>query len=200
MNRMRLRWTIRLLWTAAAVGLIGVLMSGLGAGVRLWLLTALALLAAPSSFVVTPAANWLIGRLDLESSRSIDLFVGTTIAVFGYVQWFVLPVIYKRARGQTRSLSGTNSDRNEDRGTGRQNGPSGEDPSVVVFYGDDSECLSLKMLLEGSGIRASLRNFSMSGGGVGRTDVRLFVEREDLDRARPLVERFQERLRNSPNR
>jgi Putative prokaryotic signal transducing protein len=198
MNRTRLRSTIRLLWTAAAVGLIGVLISGLGTGVRLWLLTALAVLAAPSSFVIAPAANWLIGRLDLENSRSIDVCVSTTIAAFGYIQWFVLPVIYKRTRGQARSLS--RSDHYEDRGTGGHNEQSVGAASLAVFYGDDPECLSLKMLLEGSGINASLRSYSMSGGGVGRTDVRVFVEREDLDRARPLVEHFQEQLRNSPKR
>ena len=191
---MGLRGAIRLLWTAAAVGLIGVLMSRLGAGVRLWLLTALALLAAPSSFVVAPAANWLIGRLDLENSRSIDLLVSTTIAVLGYIQWFVLPVIYRRTRGQAGSSSVTKSDRGEDGKTGQQNRLSSSDASVAVFYGDDSECLSVKRLLEGSGIRASLRNFSMSGGGLGRTDVRVFVERDDLDRARPLVEHFQEQV------
>lgn len=200
MNRTRLRGAIRLLWTTAAVGLIGLLMSGLVAGVRLWLLTALALLAAPSSFVIAPAANWLIGRLDLESSRSIDLLVSTTMAVFGYIQWFVLPGIYKRMRGQARSFSPINSGGNEDGASAGQNEPTGGDASVAVFYGDDSECLSLKMVLEGSGIGASLRSFSMSGGGLGRTDVRVFVGREDLDRARPLVEHFQEQLRNAPKR
>jgi hypothetical protein len=98
----------------AAISLIGVLMSGLGAGVRLWLLTALALLAAPSSFVTVPVANWLIGRLDVENSRSIDLFVSTTVALFGYVQWFVLPTFYKRARRDARSLSVPDPDRNEE--------------------------------------------------------------------------------------
>lgn len=200
MNRMRLRGAIRLLWTAAAVSLIGVLMSGLGAGVRLWLLTALALLAAPSSFITVPVANWLIGRLEVENSRSIDLFVSTTVALVGYVQWFVLPTFYKRARRHARSLSVPHPDRNEDGRTDRQNSPTGVDTSVVVFYGDDSECPTLKMLLEGSGIKASLRNYSMSGGGLGRTDVRVSVEREDVDRARPLVEHFQEQLRNSPRR
>lgn len=200
MNRMRFRWTIRLLWTATAIGLIGVLMSGVGAGVRLWLLTALALLAAPSSFVTVPVANWLIGRFDVENSRSIDLFVSTTAALFGYVQWFVLPTLCKRAKRHAGSLSVPDPDRNEDGRTDRQESPTGADALVVVFYGDDSECLSLKMLLEGSGIKASLRNYSMSGGGLGRTDVRLSVQREDVDRARPLVEHFREQLRNSPRR
>ena len=200
MNRNRLRGAIRLLWTAAAVTLIGVLMSGLGAGVRLWLLTALALLAAPSSFVTVPVSNWLVGQLDVENSRSIDLFVSTTVALFGYVQWFVLPRLYKRVRRHARSVSVADLDGNEDGRTDRQDSPTGVEAQVVVFYGDDSECLSLKMLLEGSGIKASLRNYSMSGGGLGRTDVRVSVEREDVDRARQLVQHFREQLRNSPTR
>jgi len=37
---------------------------------------------------------------------------------------------------------------------------------------------------------SSLENFSMSGGGMGRTDVRIFVARRDIDRAQPLVDDF----------
>lgn len=192
MSETGLRRAIRLLWTAAVVGLIGVLVSGLGAGMRLWLLTVLALLAAPSSLVVVPAANWLIGWLDLDNSRLIDFLVGTASACFGYIQWFVLPVIWKGARGRATFSSRPGAGGNEDRAEAGENGP-----TVAVFYGDDSECLSLKMMLEGSGIVASLRSFSMSGEGLGRTDVRVCVMHEDVDRARPLVQHFQAQLRNS---
>jgi hypothetical protein len=94
---MRPRDAIRLLWTAAVVCLIGVLVSGAAAGVRLGLLTAISLLAAPSSFATVPVAGWLIGRLDVESTRAIDLITSVTMALGGYVQWFVLPALVARA-------------------------------------------------------------------------------------------------------
>lgn len=65
-----------------------------------------------------------------------------------------------------------------------------DDELVAVYFGEDTDSLFLKTLLEGSGIPASLRNFSMTGGGVGRTDVRVFVARRDVERAQPLIEHF----------
>jgi len=65
-----------------------------------------------------------------------------------------------------------------------------DDEHVAVYLGEDVDSLSVKLLLEGSGIPASVRNFSLSGPGLGRTDVRVFVARRDLERARPLVEHF----------
>ncbi len=67
-----------------------------------------------------------------------------------------------------------------------------DDELVAVYFGEDMDSLFVKTLLEGSGIPASIRNFSMSGGGVGGTDVRVFVARRDVERARPLVEHFKE--------
>jgi hypothetical protein len=73
-----------------------------------------------------------------------------------------------------------------------------DDSPVVVFRGGEQECMWLRTLLEGSGIEASSRNCSMEESGG--TDIRVFVRRDDLDRIGPLVEHFQERLRNSPTR
>jgi hypothetical protein len=69
---------------------------------------------------------------------------------------------------------------------------------IAVHFGEDTDSLFLKTLLEGSGIPASVRNFSMSGAGVGRTDVRVFVARRHVERARPLVEHFKEHGQKSP--
>jgi hypothetical protein len=90
---MRPRDAIRLVWTAVAVGLIGVLVSGAAAGARLGLLTAISLLATPSRFATAPVAGWLIGWLDVESTRALDLITSVTMALGGYVQWFVLPAL-----------------------------------------------------------------------------------------------------------
>jgi hypothetical protein len=65
-----------------------------------------------------------------------------------------------------------------------------DDEHVAVYFGGDTDSLFLKTLLEGSGIPASIKNFSMSGGGMGRADVRVFVASRDVERARPLVEHF----------
>jgi hypothetical protein len=65
-----------------------------------------------------------------------------------------------------------------------------DDEPIAVYFGEDTDSLLLQSLLEGSGIPASLRNFSKSGGGVGRNDVRVFVARRDVERAQQLVEHF----------
>lgn len=65
-----------------------------------------------------------------------------------------------------------------------------DDENVAVYFGEDTNSLLLKTLLEGSGIPASVKNFSMSGAGLGKTDVRVFVARRDVERARPLIEHF----------
>lgn len=67
-----------------------------------------------------------------------------------------------------------------------------QDEQVAVYFGEDTDSLFLKTLLEGSGIPASVRNCSMSGAGSGRRDVRVFVARRHVERARPLVEHFKE--------
>lgn len=59
---------------------------------------------------------------------------------------------------------------------------------VAVYYGAHMECLFLKTALEGSGIPASIKNFSMSGGSGG--DARVYVDRTDVERASPLIEHF----------
>jgi hypothetical protein len=71
-----------------------------------------------------------------------------------------------------------------------------DDELVAVYFGEDTDSLFLKTLLEGSGIPASLRNFSMSGGGGA--DVRVFVARRDVERAQPSVEDFKNRGQKSP--
>jgi hypothetical protein len=200
MNRLPLGGAIRLLWSAVAVGLIGTLMSAPGGEGRLWLMTVLVWLAAPSSFATVPVANWLVARLDMVNTRSIDLFVSSAIVLIGYVQWFALPAFIRRAGWRRESASGPGTDRGAQGVNETLGRPEGIDQSVVVFYGDDPECLSLTLLLGGSGIQASTRNYSMEGAGMGRTDVRVSVRRADLERARPLVEHFQEQLRNSPGR
>jgi hypothetical protein len=58
---------------------------------------------------------------------------------------------------------------------------------VAIYFGEDTDSLFLKTLLEGSGIAASLRSFAMEG----RWDVRVFVARRDVERAQPLVDHFQ---------
>jgi hypothetical protein len=73
-----------------------------------------------------------------------------------------------------------------------------DDELVAIYFGEDTDSLFVKTLLEGSGIPASLRNFSMSGGGVGRTDVRVFVARRDVERAQPLVDHFKKHGQKSP--
>jgi hypothetical protein len=72
-----------------------------------------------------------------------------------------------------------------------------DDEPVAVYFGEETDSLFLKTLLEGRGIQASLKNFSMSGGGLGRTDVRVFVARGDVERAQPLVEHFKVHGRKS---
>lgn len=74
-----------------------------------------------------------------------------------------------------------------------------DDEPVAVYFGQDTDSLFLKTLLEGSGIPASLKNFSMSGGGVGRADVRVFVARRYVERAQPLVEHFKIHGKRSPD-
>jgi hypothetical protein len=182
-------------WAVAVVALIALLSMVHGSSPRLWCLAALALLAAPSSIVTVPASTWLLDSLDLGSVTLIDVMVGATIGLFGYLQWFVLPSVLRRARRRTTIPSveghgGHNNYRTTDEHRATDN-----DAWVVVFYDDDSECLSLKMLVEGSGIAASLKNYSMSGAGAGRTDVRLLVEQQDNERARPLIDDFERELR-----
>jgi hypothetical protein len=66
---------------------------------RVWLLTILSWLAAPSSFVAVPLASFVVLNLDVERTSVIDLIVGATVGVAGYVQWFVgLPAILNRFR------------------------------------------------------------------------------------------------------
>lgn len=72
-----------------------------------------------------------------------------------------------------------------------------DDELVAVYLGVDTDALFLKTLLEGSGIPASVRNFAMSGSGLGRTDVRVFVARRDLERAQPLIDDFKNNGRAS---
>lgn len=74
-----------------------------------------------------------------------------------------------------------------------------DDEPVAVYFGEDTDSLFLKTLLEGSGIPASLKSFSMSGGEFGGTDVRVFVVRRDVERARPLVEHFKIHGKRSPD-
>jgi hypothetical protein len=59
-----------------------------------------------------------------------------------------------------------------------------------VYFGDDTDCLFVKSLLEGSGIAAFVQSFSMSGPVLGSSDVRVFVARHDVDRAKALVDDF----------
>jgi hypothetical protein len=59
--------------------------------------------------------------------------------------------------------------------------PSG-DELVAVYFGGDTDSIFLKSLLEGSGIPASIRNFSES----------------DVERAQPLVEHFKQHGQKSP--
>jgi hypothetical protein len=73
-----------------------------------------------------------------------------------------------------------------------------QDDQVAIYFGEDTDSLFLKTLLEGSGISATVRNFSMSGAGIGRTDVRVFVARRDVEDARPLVEHFKKHGHKSP--
>jgi hypothetical protein len=61
---------------------------------------------------------------------------------------------------------------------------------VAVYFGNDTDCLFVRSLLEGSGIAAFVRNFSMSGAVLGASDVRVFVARNDVDRAKLLVDDF----------
>lgn len=65
-----------------------------------------------------------------------------------------------------------------------------DEDHVAVYFGNDTDCLLVKSLLEGSGIAAFVRNFSMSGPVLGASDVRVFVARKDLDRAKALVDDF----------
>lgn len=72
------------------------------------------------------------------------------------------------------------------------------DDLVAVYFGQNTDSLFLKTLLEGSGIPASLRNVSMSGGGTGAPYIRVFVARRDLERTQPLVEHFKIHGKKSP--
>lgn len=64
------------------------------------------------------------------------------------------------------------------------------DDQVAVYFGEHTDSLFLETLLEGSGIPASVRDFTTDAGV--RTDVGVFVARRDVERARPLVEDFKE--------
>jgi hypothetical protein len=68
-----------------------------------------------------------------------------------------------------------------------------EDEQVYVYFGEDSDSLVLKTLLEGSQISAEVTQHSASGPGLGRVDVRVSVARRDLERAQPLVDDFKNR-------
>jgi hypothetical protein len=61
---------------------------------------------------------------------------------------------------------------------------------VAIYYGAHTECLFLQTALEGSGVHAFIKNFAVSGPFA--EDVRVFVERTDLERALPLVEHFKQ--------
>jgi hypothetical protein len=61
-----------------------------------------------------------------------------------------------------------------------------DDDLVTVYFGEDTDSLFVKTLLEGSGIPASLRNFSVGG----RSDVRVLVARRNAEHAQPLIEHF----------
>jgi hypothetical protein len=64
---------------------------------RLSLLTLLSWLAFPLGFLMVPAANQLVLVLDLYNQKLIDFVVSALIAIVGYIQWFWLVPLLRRA-------------------------------------------------------------------------------------------------------
>jgi hypothetical protein len=63
------------------------------------------------------------------------------------------------------------------------------DLPVAVYSGHNAEAVFLKSLLEGSGISASISDFSIAG----HVDFRVYVAQRDVERARPIIDDFSER-------
>jgi hypothetical protein len=67
---------------------------------------------------------------------------------------------------------------------------------VVIYSGELSEALFLKSLLEGSGIPATIKNFSI--GIVARADILVCVAPDDVVHAQELVDDFRRRGKMTP--
>jgi hypothetical protein len=80
---------LRTMWCVVVGALIVVLLVG-PSDLRLAVLTLLSWLSFPASFIAVPLVNWVIGLLDVESTRAIDSIVSASIALVGYAQWFWL--------------------------------------------------------------------------------------------------------------
>ncbi len=63
-----------------------------------------------------------------------------------------------------------------------------DDELLAVYFGQHTDSLFLKTLLEGSGIPASIYELWMTHGPGAY--VRVLVARRDVERAQPLVEDF----------
>lgn len=80
---------LRATWCIVVAALIALLLLG-PSDLRLAVLTLLSWLSFPVSFITVPMVNWVVGMLDVESTRSIDSIVSASIALVGYAQWFWL--------------------------------------------------------------------------------------------------------------